>query len=158
LFTLLLLTVPAIAIDTDKWDLVTHQEIIPHQSFPVGNYTITLAERENTGLDDYTVIVYIEQNGNRQTELMRASDTAYFDGGHMQIEYVGTRADKEVFNVYHVKNYPSNGVIEEPQNISEPVTSESANTSKLSEHSIPLDNSNLIAVGALILLAAFKKQ
>lgn len=47
LFTLLLVTIPAIAIDSDKWDLVAHQEVVPQQSFPVGGYTITLAECEN---------------------------------------------------------------------------------------------------------------
>lgn len=77
LFLLILFIIPASAVDTDKWDLVAHQEIVPQQSFLVGDYTITLAERENNGLDDYTVIVYIEQNGIRQTELMRVGDTAF---------------------------------------------------------------------------------
>jgi len=54
-FLFLLLIIPASAVDTDKWDLVAHKEIVPQQSFPVENYSITLAEREKNGLDDYTV-------------------------------------------------------------------------------------------------------
>ena len=60
-FILLLLIIPASAIDTDKWDLVTRQEIVPQQSFPAGDYTITLAEQEKNGFDDYTVIVYLNK-------------------------------------------------------------------------------------------------
>jgi hypothetical protein len=157
LFILLLLIIPATAIDPDKWDLVTHREIVPQQSFPVGDYTITLADREKNGLDDSTVIVHIEHNGNKQTELMREGDTAFFDDDHLQIEYVGTQNDKQVFNAYHEKGYPYGGVVDVPKNIQEPVTSESARTSDQSEvPTISFDNSNLIAIGVLILLVSIK--
>jgi hypothetical protein len=71
-----------------------------------------LSDREKNGLDDYTVIGYIEQDGNRQTELMRDGDTAFFDGGHLQLEYVGTQDDKQVFNAYHDKGYSYDCVVE----------------------------------------------
>lgn len=158
LFTLLFVTIPAIAIDTDKWVLEAHQEIAPHQSFPVGDYSITLAEREKNGLDDYTVIVYIEKNGNRQTELMRVDDTAFFDDDHYQLEYDGTCNDRQIFNVYHEKSYPYDNVGGLPKNVSETVTSESINTSTQSEPTIPFDNSNLLEMGMLILLVGFRKR
>ena len=71
-----------------------------------------LADREKNGLDDYTVIVYIEKDGNKQTELMRDGDTAFFDSGHLQLEYVGTQDDKQVFDVYHEKGYPYGSVVD----------------------------------------------
>ena len=157
-FILLLLIIPASAIDTDKWDFVAHQEVVPQQSFPVGDYTITLADREKNGLYDYTVIVYIEQNGNRQNELMRAGDTAFFDDDHYRLEYDGTRDNRQIFNVYHEKSYQRNDVIEVPQNVTEPVVSESVNTSAQSEPTIPFDNSNLMALGALLLLVVVIKR
>jgi hypothetical protein len=158
LLILLLLIIPATAIDPDKWDLVTHQEIVPQQSFPVGDYTITLSDRQQNGLDDYTVIVNIEHNGNKQTELMRAGDTAFFDDGHSQLEYVGTQDDKQVFNAYHEKGYPDSGRVDVP-NVSEPVTSEPVNTPVQSETPIiPFDNSNLMAIGVLILLVGIRKR
>jgi sorbitol-specific phosphotransferase system component IIA len=158
LFILLLVIIPVLAIDTDKWDLVTHQEIVPKQSFPVGEYTITMAEREKNDLNDYTVVIFIEKDGIRQTELMRVGDTALFDDDHYQLEYVGTQDDKQVFNVYHEKGYPNGGGVEVPQNVSETVTSESVNTSAQSEPTIPFDSSNLMAIGALILLVVVRKR
>ena len=158
LLILLLLIFPAAAIDADKWDLVTHQEIVPQQSFPVGDYTITLSDRQKNGLDDYTVIVNIEHNGNRQTELMRDGDTAFFDDGHSQLEYIGTQDDKQVFNIYHEKGYPDSGRVDIP-NVSEPVPSEPVNTPVQSETPIiPFDNSNLMAIGVLILLVGVRKR
>jgi hypothetical protein len=157
LFILLLVTIPSMAIDTDNWDLVTHQEIVPQQTFPVGDYLITLAEREKNGLDDYTVFVYIEKDGNRQTELMRVGDTAFFDDVHYRLEYEGTSGDRQIFNVYQEKGYPSSGVIEVPQNVTEPVVSESVNTSAQSVPTITFDNSNLMAIGALLLLVVVRK-
>jgi hypothetical protein len=71
-----------------------------------------LSDREKNGLDDYTVIGYIEQDGNRQTELMRDGDTAFFDGGYLQLEYVGTQNDKQVFNAYRDKGYSYDCVVE----------------------------------------------
>lgn len=142
------------AIDTDKWDFVAHKEISPQQSFSVGDYTITLEDQEQNGVDDYTVIIAIEQNGNKQSELMRAGDSAYFDDDHYQIKYDGTSDGKQIFDVYH-ENSKNNGV-EAPQNVSETVTGESVNTSPQSEPTIPFDNSNLISIGALILLAAYR--
>jgi len=68
LFALVFLAVPAASVDPDKWDLITHQEIVPQQSFPVEDYTITLADRETNGLGDYTAVVYIEYNGNKINE------------------------------------------------------------------------------------------
>jgi hypothetical protein len=156
LFLFLLLIIPASAIDTDKWDFVTHQEISPQQSFSVGDYTITLEDQQQNGVDDYTIIITIEQNGNKQTELMRAGDSAFFDDDHYQIEYDGTSGGKQIFNVYH-ENPNSDGV-EEPQNVSEPVTSESASTSAQSEPTMPFDNSNLMAIGALLLLVVVRKR
>jgi hypothetical protein len=159
LFPFLLLIIPASAVDTDKWDLVIHQEIVPQQSFHVGDCIITLADREKNGLDDYTVIVYIEHNGNKQTELMRDGDTAFFDDDHSQLEYVGMRDDKQIFNAYCEKSYPYGGVVDISKNITKPVTSESVNTSTQPVMpTISFDNSNLIAVGILILLVFFKKH
>jgi hypothetical protein len=158
LLILLLLIIPATAIDPDKWDLVTHQEIVPQQSFLVGDYTITLSDRQENGLDDYTVIVNIEHNGNKQTELMREGDTAFFDDGHSQLEYVGTLDDKQVFNSYREKGYPGSGIVNVP-NVSEPVTSEPVNMSVQSETPIiPFDNSNLMAIGVLILIVGIRKR
>ncbi len=124
LFILLLLTIPATAIDSNKWDLVTHQEIVPQQSFPVGDYTITLADRNKNGLDDYTVIVYIEHNGNKQTELMRDGDTVFLDDDHSQLEYVGTQDDKQVFNAYNEKGYSYDGVGNVPKSVNTQAQSE----------------------------------
>lgn len=158
LLILLLLIIPATAIDPDKWDLVTHKEIVPQQSFLAGDYTIRLSDRQKNGLDDYTVIVNIEHNGNKQTELMRAGDTVFFDDGHSQLEYVSTQDDKQVFNAYHEKGYPDSGRVDVP-NVSEPVTSEPVNTPVQSETPIiPFDNSNLMAIGVLILLVGIRKR
>jgi hypothetical protein len=150
LFILLILTIPVTAIDSNKWDLVTHQEIVPQQSFPVGDYTITLADRNKNGVDDYTVIVYIEHNGNKQTELMRDGDTVFFDDDHSKLEYVGTQNDKQVFNAYHEKGYPYGSVGDVPIPVNTPAQSEVPN--------IPFENSNLMSIGAIILLVGIRKR
>ena len=80
---MLLLARPVVSVDSDKWALMAHREMVPQQSFKVGDYTVTLADREKNGLDDYTVIVYIEHDVTRQTELMRDGDTAFFDVGKL---------------------------------------------------------------------------
>jgi hypothetical protein len=153
---LLLLTTPAMAIDADKWNFVAHQEISPQQSFSVGEYTITLEDQEQNGVDDYTVIVNIEQNGNKQSELMRAGDSAYFDDDLYQIKYDGTSGGKQIFDVYHEN--PNNDGVEATQNVSETVTGESVNTPSQSEPTIPFDNSNLMAIGTLLLLVVVRKR
>lgn len=153
------LAVPAASVDPDKWDLITHQEIVPQQSFPVEDYTITLADREKNGPGDYTAVVYIEYNGNKQTELMRDGDAALFDVSQLQLEYVGTQDDKQVFNAYHEKSYPYASIADVPKNASGPVTGESMNMSTHSElPTMSLDKSNLMVIGALILLVGFRKR
>jgi hypothetical protein len=101
-------------------------------------------------LDDYTVIVYIEYNGNKRTELMWDGDTAFFDDDHSQLEYAGTRDDKQVFNAYHEKGYPYGGVGNVPKLVNMPAQSEVPN--------ISFDNSNLMAMGALMLLVSIRKR
>ena len=89
---------------------------------------------------------------------MWAGDTAFFDDDHYQLEYDGTSGDRQNSNVYHEKSYQSSGVIEVPQNVMEPVVSESVNTSAQSEPTIPFDNSNLMAIGALLLLVVVVRK
>jgi hypothetical protein len=73
-----------------------------------------------------------------------------FDDDHSKLEYVGTQNDKQAFNAYQEKEYPYGSIDNIPKPVNTPAQSEAPKVS--------LDNANLMAIGAIILILCIRKR